>query len=299
MTDDLAAKLARAIFGTAGGPCVNRIQFMGGTYPDKEFPWGGLSEDALAAFIRQELAKHLPPVPPPPTPLHDDQLAESWYSVDQVFAAIEKGEGIWGWGNFPPGPRGFAEWLAVHLRLAMKKGMQLARQGVLPPKEDSSDPRIEHLAGCVASLERRLAATFERLDKLEAQPPEAEQIGPAPLPPLPAGTEAKIRNVGNLTFSPPTPIGGVERKVAAILDRLTKLEGQPALPEWMRDLKPGDERMLRRGCVATLESEDDHPIFPLNWASRDGEHFGTTRCGRIVSSAVNASSDIVGFAPKV
>ena len=40
-------------------PC-QRIQFMGGTYPDRETNQGGFNEWALADRIRYALRRHLP-----------------------------------------------------------------------------------------------------------------------------------------------------------------------------------------------------------------------------------------------
>lgn len=61
---DLADKIARDIFaeGDRSTPC-QRIQFMGGTYPDLETNNGGLCESALAIVLRRSLARHLPNAP--------------------------------------------------------------------------------------------------------------------------------------------------------------------------------------------------------------------------------------------
>ena len=50
-------KLARAIFahGDQPGDRVQRLQFMGGQYPDQETPLGGLCESALAQVIARVL----------------------------------------------------------------------------------------------------------------------------------------------------------------------------------------------------------------------------------------------------
>lgn len=58
---DLADKIARDIFaeGDERTPC-QRIQFMGGTYPDGETNQGGYCEAALANALRKILARHLP-----------------------------------------------------------------------------------------------------------------------------------------------------------------------------------------------------------------------------------------------
>jgi hypothetical protein len=58
----LARKLARAIFACgdepqAHGGKTQRIQFMGGTWPDNERGMGGLSEPALVAMIERALAE--------------------------------------------------------------------------------------------------------------------------------------------------------------------------------------------------------------------------------------------------
>lgn len=56
----LAAKIARDIFsmGDRQTPC-QRIQFMGGEYPDDETSNGGLCEESLAYQIAQSIARHL------------------------------------------------------------------------------------------------------------------------------------------------------------------------------------------------------------------------------------------------
>jgi hypothetical protein len=50
---DVAAKLARGIFTAVDDPHdkVQRIQFMGGTYPDKETDLGGMDERALTRLL--------------------------------------------------------------------------------------------------------------------------------------------------------------------------------------------------------------------------------------------------------
>lgn len=59
----LATKLARAIFEIGDEPIlggkVQRLQFMGGTYPDDERPLGGLCESSLEAFLDYTLAKEV------------------------------------------------------------------------------------------------------------------------------------------------------------------------------------------------------------------------------------------------
>lgn len=57
-----ASKLARAIFAVGDNPPefggkTQRIQFMGGTYPDHERTMGGLSESALASVLERALAQ--------------------------------------------------------------------------------------------------------------------------------------------------------------------------------------------------------------------------------------------------
>lgn len=55
--DELARKIARAIFETGDEThdTVQRIQFMGGTYPDHETALGGLCEVALMQVITRVL----------------------------------------------------------------------------------------------------------------------------------------------------------------------------------------------------------------------------------------------------
>jgi hypothetical protein len=58
---ELAAIIARKIFevgGMAETDQVQRIQFLGGTYPHAERPMGGFGEQPLADFIERVLAKH-------------------------------------------------------------------------------------------------------------------------------------------------------------------------------------------------------------------------------------------------
>lgn len=64
---DLADNIARFIFDSCRdfGVC-QRIQFMGGTYPDNEVSLSGLCEYSLAQTIRRALVKHLPLKPPAP-----------------------------------------------------------------------------------------------------------------------------------------------------------------------------------------------------------------------------------------
>jgi hypothetical protein len=71
---DLADKIARDIFaeGDERTPC-QRIQFMGGTYPDGETNQGGYCEAALANALRKILARHLPNVVREPSRTHDSQ----------------------------------------------------------------------------------------------------------------------------------------------------------------------------------------------------------------------------------
>lgn len=64
LTAGLAAKLARAIFEVGdepmklGGP-TQRLQFMGGRYPDAEKDMGGLNEASLTAVIARALAANV------------------------------------------------------------------------------------------------------------------------------------------------------------------------------------------------------------------------------------------------
>ncbi len=58
----LATKLARAIFEIGDEPKIHggnvqRIQFMGGTYPDAERALGGLCESSLESFLDYTLAR--------------------------------------------------------------------------------------------------------------------------------------------------------------------------------------------------------------------------------------------------
>lgn len=59
----LATKLARAIFECGddirpgGTDKCQRIQFMGGTYPDAERPLGGLCESSLESYLDHLLAR--------------------------------------------------------------------------------------------------------------------------------------------------------------------------------------------------------------------------------------------------
>lgn len=58
----LATKLARAIFEIGDEPRitggkVQRIQFMGGEYPDGEIPLGGVCESSLESFLDYTLAR--------------------------------------------------------------------------------------------------------------------------------------------------------------------------------------------------------------------------------------------------
>lgn len=61
LTVELAAKISRAIFKCGDdaprfGGKTQRIQFMGGTYPNNEQAMGGLNESALASVIERVLA---------------------------------------------------------------------------------------------------------------------------------------------------------------------------------------------------------------------------------------------------
>jgi len=58
---DRAMKIARAIFACGDNPTelggtTQRIQFMGGTWPDNERALGGLCEAALVGVIERVLA---------------------------------------------------------------------------------------------------------------------------------------------------------------------------------------------------------------------------------------------------
>ena len=55
----IGERIARAIFACGDDPKspAQRIQFMGGDYPDNEKPQGGFCEKALADFIGEEIAK--------------------------------------------------------------------------------------------------------------------------------------------------------------------------------------------------------------------------------------------------
>lgn len=65
LTGVLASKIARAVFECGDesperGGKAQRLQFMGGTYPNNEIVMGGLSEYALASVIERALAANLP-----------------------------------------------------------------------------------------------------------------------------------------------------------------------------------------------------------------------------------------------
>lgn len=56
--EEMGKRLARAIFKAgdlAPHDYVQRLQFMGGTYPNAERPLGGFSEMALAEYLRTTL----------------------------------------------------------------------------------------------------------------------------------------------------------------------------------------------------------------------------------------------------
>lgn len=60
----LAAKIARELFAFGSEPSrdggiVQRIQFVGGKYPDHEIALGGLCETALARAIRSILSANV------------------------------------------------------------------------------------------------------------------------------------------------------------------------------------------------------------------------------------------------
>lgn len=58
----LAVRLARGIFEVGDEPDdkVQRIQFMGGDYPDHETKLGGLGESSLADYLDWLLERHAP-----------------------------------------------------------------------------------------------------------------------------------------------------------------------------------------------------------------------------------------------
>lgn len=58
----LAARIAHDIFkvGDSHTPC-QRIQFMGGVYPDNEIGNGGFDQNALKRCIKESLSKHYKP----------------------------------------------------------------------------------------------------------------------------------------------------------------------------------------------------------------------------------------------
>jgi hypothetical protein len=61
MNKELAAIIARKIFEIGGmheTDQVQRIQFLGGTYPHAERPMGGFGERPLAHFIEKVLREH-------------------------------------------------------------------------------------------------------------------------------------------------------------------------------------------------------------------------------------------------
>lgn len=61
----LADKIARDIMSEGDGPTpCQRIQFMGGKYPDAELGQGGLCESSLARCIAKSLKRHTRPLPP-------------------------------------------------------------------------------------------------------------------------------------------------------------------------------------------------------------------------------------------
>lgn len=56
---NLSVKLARDLFMLGDGPTpCQRIQFLGGKYPDDEIEQGGLCESALAKEIEQIVQDH-------------------------------------------------------------------------------------------------------------------------------------------------------------------------------------------------------------------------------------------------
>lgn len=59
-THDMAAALARGIFACGDEPNdkAQRIQFMGGSWPDSETNLGGLSEVALASLLVRLIETH-------------------------------------------------------------------------------------------------------------------------------------------------------------------------------------------------------------------------------------------------
>lgn len=89
----LATKLARMIFEIGDEPArlggkVQRIQFMGGDYPDGEIPLGGLCESSLEHFLDHAL--HM--AKSTPVPVFDYFQGDSdrhWYYVEQGTSALE------------------------------------------------------------------------------------------------------------------------------------------------------------------------------------------------------------------
>ena len=77
LTAGLAAQIARAIFscGDELGDKTQRIQFIGGTWPDNEKSMGGLCEDALVDLIARTLAANVFKEPPKPRRKTKEQLA--------------------------------------------------------------------------------------------------------------------------------------------------------------------------------------------------------------------------------
>jgi len=58
-SEDIAMKIARDLMAIGDGPTpCQRIQFMGGHWPDGEIPQGGLCEAALVLELRSMLKKH-------------------------------------------------------------------------------------------------------------------------------------------------------------------------------------------------------------------------------------------------
>ncbi len=69
----LAETIARKIFECGDEPLfpdgkVQRLQFMGGTWPNHERSLGGLSEQALTLLIERVLAVEIDQTPPLPLP---------------------------------------------------------------------------------------------------------------------------------------------------------------------------------------------------------------------------------------
>lgn len=60
LSDKLAEDITRKLFELGGDktPC-QRIQFMGGTFPDNEIPQGGLGRDPLKAVIKRAIERSL------------------------------------------------------------------------------------------------------------------------------------------------------------------------------------------------------------------------------------------------